>query len=134
MQVNKVDNNINFNAKLNIIADNGLLQKKDIATLTSKARKLGTKKDFIAVGIAELTKEKSEGIVAVINKILHRKAIEHYTNISGACHSFFDIDVPCSFITNLGNAYGGKKERAKKSYEIIDNYLNDIQLGLERKK
>ena len=81
-----------------------------------------------------MTKEKTEGKIATINKFLHRKVTEHYTNISGACHTFFDIETPDSFITNLGNDFGGKKERAKKSYEIIDKYLNDIQIGLEQKK
>lgn len=133
MRINRIENNTNFNAKLNIISNSELLLKKDIATLTSKAHNLGSKKDFITVGITEVTREKKEGKIAKINRLLHRKTIECYTNISGACHSFFDIEAPCSFMTNLGEAFGGKKERAKKSYEIINKYLDDIQFGLEHK-
>ena len=61
MRINRIENNTNFNAKLNIISDSELLLKKDIATLTSKARNLGSKKDFITVGITEVTREKKEG-------------------------------------------------------------------------
>ena len=133
MRINKIENNTCFNAKLNIISDSELLLKKDIATLTSKARKLGSGKDFIAIGITELTREKKEGKIAKLNKLLHRKTKECYINVCCACHSFFEIETPCSFLTNLGDAFGGKKERAKKSYEIIDRYLDDIQFGLEQR-
>ena len=134
MRINKIENNTSFNAKLNIISNPELLLKKDVATLTSKARKLGSGKDFIAIGITELIREKKDGKIAKLNKLLHRKTMECYTNISGACHSFFDIETPCSFMTNLGDAFGGKKERAKKSYEIINKYLDDIQVGLEHSR
>ena len=134
MRINKIENNTSFNAKLNIISDSELLLKKDIATLTSKARNLGSKKDFITVGITEVIREKKEGKIAKLNKLLHRKTKECYTNVCGACHSFFDIEAPCSFMTNLGDAFGDKKERAKKSYEIINKYLDDIQMGLEHTK
>ena len=134
MRINKVESNTSFNAKLNIISESELLLKKDIATLTSKARQLGSRKDFITVGITEVIKEKKEGKIAKINQFFHRKTKECYTNVCGACHSFFDIETPCSFMTNLGDAFGGKKERAKKSYAIIDKYLDDIQIGLSQKK
>ena len=134
MQINKIENNTCFNAKLNIIADSGLLLKKDVANLTTKAQNIGSRKDFITVGIIEVTREKKEGKIAKLNNLLHRKTKECYTNVCGACHSFFEIETPCSFLTNLGDAFGGKKQRAKKSYEIIDKYLDDIQSGLEQRK
>ena len=134
MQINKIENNTNFNAKLNIISDANLLLKKDVVSLTSKARKLGSNSDFIAIGINQLSREKNSGKMAIVNKFLQRKTVEYYTNISAACHSFFDIESPSSFLVNLGDAFGGKKERAKKSYKIIDKYLDDIQIGLQHRK
>ena len=50
MRINRIENNTSFNAKLNIISESDLLLKKDVATLTSKARQLGSRKDFIAIG------------------------------------------------------------------------------------
>ena len=134
MRINKIDNNINFNAKLKIISGADLLAKNDIVNLTSKASKLGSNEDFILIGVVQMPKEKKENKISILNRFLNKNTKEFYTNISGACHSFFDIEKPDSFIKNLGSAFGKKDERAKKSYEIINKYLDDIQLGLEHNK
>ena len=61
------------------------------------------------------------------------KEIGSHTLLAGICHTFFEINNPPAFIQKIGDIYGTKAERAQKSFDIIDGFLDNIEAELSKK-
>jgi len=134
MKINNINNqtNINSKARFDLISNKLILSDKNLLKLAQKARNIGTSADMILIGVTEVQEKKPIKFLSVFGNKFYKK--EDCTKITGACHSFFDIESPKSFLENIATIYGNKSERAKKCYEAVNNYLNEIELNLVNKK
>lgn len=134
MQVNKIHNtqtNTNFKAKINIIGDSKLFSQDQLGVLTKKAESLGTDSDMIIIGLTRTAKIEPTNIYKNSEKYKKLHIFDHpYTMISGMCHTFFDVKEPASFIERITIIPGSRSERAKRSFDIICNYLDGIKTGI----
>ena len=129
--INNTQSNINHKASFEIVGDRALMSSEQLNILKDKAKRLGSTSDCIMVGITRITPERPvdvKPIVYALEKI--KEVTDTYTKITAACHTFFDIPRPDSFIRGVANVFGSRTERANKSFEIINSYLDDINANL----
>lgn len=129
--VNKNQINTSFNAKLTIVGDKALFTKEQISSLINKAEKLGEKDDIVLVGITRCADRAPAPYVKIREYDEKNKEKGSHTLIAGICHSFFEVNNPPSCIKNIGDVYGSREERAKKSFDIIEGILDNIEKGLK---
>lgn len=135
MRINSINNtqrNTSFNAKLTIVGDKALFTKEQVSSLTKKAEKLGGKNDMVLIGVTRCANRKPTPFIKAMDYESSNKENGSHTLLAGVCHSFFEVNNPPSFIKNIGDVYGTKEERAKKSFDIIEGLLDNIEKELKR--
>ena len=138
MRIDSINNKITptHKAKFEIIGDKGLLNNEQLKKLTQKASQLGNKDDLIMLGITRRP---------LIKPVLHFVDIKHgfkrvpeevgsFTLLSGFYHSFFDIKEPASNANKMIEVKGHRKNRAQKSFDIMNKFLDNIKVGIENIK
>ena len=132
MRINSINNtqrNTSFNAKLTIVGDKALFTKEQVSALTKKAEKLGNNSDMVIVGVTRCANRTPQFYVPV-EYTQKNKELGSHTLLAGVCHTFFGINNPPSFIQKIGDIYGSRDERAQKSFDIINGYLDNIEIEL----
>ena len=139
MRINSINNNtINptYKAKLDIIGDKKLLNVEQLKTLTEKAAKIGNSDEMITLGITRRPIIKPVLKFISIKKGFKRipEQVGSFTLITGFCHTFFDVIEPPSFPNKIIEVKGHREERAQKSFDIMDKFLDNIKIGIEKIK
>ena len=136
MQINSVNSNKytnpNFSAQLSIIGNAKLLPKNGVANLTQKAKALGTSKDFITLSIrdAEHFKDAKMNVFGYFEDVF---TVSRPCTLVNVAHSMADgISGSYKTIDNFYKAFGSKSERSKKTYEAIDQLLDNIQADIAK--
>ena len=123
MNINPVNNSLNINSKANfsLIAEKNLLPKNASKLLKQKAESIGTKDDLITIAIMPKMFLKEKGCSYQIG--------EKYL---GGWHTKICLTHVLKGIKSIrdeGNIIieGSHKERQKKTFEFINNYLDGLK-------
>ena len=133
MRINAINNNQikpKFSARLSIVGDSALFTKEQVTSLTKKAEKLGDKSDMVLIGVTRCANRKPMPFVQAMDYESSNKENGSHTLLTGICHSFFEVKNPPPFIKSIGDIYGSRQERARKSFDIIDGFLDNIEKEL----
>lgn len=131
MKINNINSNqtsINNKARLNIISTDKVISSEKLVRLEEKAKKIGTSRDMILIGISEYKEKSSMSKIPFLGKFFKKE--QECTEITGACHTFFDLEKPKSFIEHMNLFKGNKKQRKEQCYQAVDKYLSQIEKGV----
>ena len=135
MRINSIGNsnhNIGYRARLDIVGDKTLLSNEQYGRLAKKALKLGNSTDLVLVGITRCANRDPHVCIKDSLYDSNNKETGSHTLLAGVCHTFFGVDNPPSFIQKVGDIYGSRSERAQKSFDIIDRYLDNLGENLKK--
>ena len=97
-------------------------------------KKLGGNGDLVIFGITRCaSRTPNQYVVPAEYEEVKDKERGSHTLLAGICHTFFEINNPPAFIQKIGDIYGTKAERAQKSFDIIDGFLDNIEAELSKK-